>query len=196
MEKRKKGRKAFSLVEVLISISVISIGMLGAMGAIAFGLRASDRGSSGTFALAINQRTIEMMLNGYPAGGVSLANGNLNTASFPDASINGVFDQSISSNLWHPIFLYPDWCVLQSGQNTPTYQVTDFASSTATAQQLEFAKLASKYQSNINISFATSALPAPTAATNMVQIRVSTRWRDKGGWRCVITDALANGTRP
>lgn len=169
--------------------------MLGAMGAIAFGLRASDRGSSGTFALAINQRTIEMMLNGYPAGGPAVAGGTLNTTSFPDLTIGGVFDQALNSNLWHPIFLYPNVCVKQSGQNDPTYGVGDFVTSTRPADQLEFAKIASKYQSNVNIGWVSSSFAAPNAATNMIQIRVSTRWRDKGGWRCVTTDAIANGTR-
>lgn len=195
MEKKRKGR-GFSLAEVLISISVISIGMLGAVGAIAFGLKAGERGSKGTFALQINQRIVEMILSGSPAA--CNTGGILNTSALPDNPINGVYNQPLDSNLWHPIMTYaanPGMYPVRGGQNTPPFDISDFVPSTRPAEQNNFVAIASSYQSNINISFVATTIAAPAAVTNMVRVQVSTRWADKTGWKCVTTNAYANGTK-
>ena len=184
---RRKG--AFTLVEVMISIAVISIGMLGALSAIAFGLRASDRGSKGTFALNANQRILEMMLNSFPAPGPVSTNGSLNAGPgklFPDADPLGVFDQPATSPLWHPLYAAPP--------GNP-FLLRHFVPDSRPVDQVGFAANATQYQCNINVKYAPFVAGVPSARSNMVVYTVTTRWRDKGYWRSIGTMAYASGTK-
>lgn len=188
----------------MIAIAVISIGVLGAISAIAYGLRASDRGARGTFALTCNQRMMEMILNGHPyqvcapAGVLAAGPGQ----AYPDADTGGVFNQNQNSNLWHTLYYTADstdpcYAYQQAGQNHSPFVLNDFVSNAA--EQPGFAMNATQYQCNINIQWlatmSPATTPANTALQDMIVISVYTRWCDKSGWKCISTQNWIQGTK-
>ena len=54
-------RRAFSLIELMISMAILSVGLIGAMRVFPMGLRASQRAELNSRAAIVAQRTIEML---------------------------------------------------------------------------------------------------------------------------------------
>ena len=54
-------RWAFSLIELMISMAILSVGLIGAMRVFPMGLRASQRAELNSRAAIVAQRTIEML---------------------------------------------------------------------------------------------------------------------------------------
>lgn len=65
MEKRPmrmRSRKGFSLIEILIAIVVLAIGIMGVLGALAYGVKAGEYSSRTTKATNLSRRLLERLL--------------------------------------------------------------------------------------------------------------------------------------
>ncbi len=94
MRHRNKRHRGFSLIEILIAIVVLAIGIMGVLGALSYGLQASENSSRMTKATNFSRRLLErIIVNGAWTG--TVLNG-----SEPKFDVN-------DPNTWTPVDASP-----------------------------------------------------------------------------------------
>lgn len=182
MRRRAKSGRAFTLVEVLIAIAVISVGILGAMAALAFGMMASRDTAQHSTALNYNRRMIELIYTST----TFFRDMNNN----PPASPN---DPGDSPNWLHLYYdpARPDGVTRPVGLLT-WFQLSDWAE-VGTRAADNFQREEQKYRVNIARvqDVVQAAPPADDPRARLFRIIVQTRWREKVG----LTGSDASGSR-
>ncbi len=64
----RRARQGFSIIEILIAIVVITIGVMGVLGSLAFGLQSTDNSERLSKAVQISRKIMEQALIDGPAG--------------------------------------------------------------------------------------------------------------------------------
>lgn len=181
MRKRRKLR-AFTIIEILIAIMVISIALLGTVAAIAFGLRASDQGSSNTVAIQINRKVLELLVQS-----AFNWNNNPNILNIPPASITA----PRATSTWKPVFYNPaqaNW-----------FSLADFGYTAGTADATKFAEDTRNYELSVS-AVKQSDANLQSVTNSFYLFTVTTRWQTTTGasdgvgksrWKSVQTSAYS-----
>ena len=175
MRLRRRSGLGFTIIEILISIVVITIAIFGTVAAIAFGLRASDLGKTNTFAIGANRKVLELILG----GNYQLPNAKFTAAALTAADLT----KAKGATPWRPLYftggaIVNDW-----------FKVADFGYNDLTLPEAKKFMLESpNYELHV---FITNLSSSPTSVDSRVrQIFVTTRWRDKTGWKNIQTQAF------
>ena len=189
----RRKERGMSLSEILISIMILSIGILGTLGSLTYGLRSASHGEMYTQAVGFNRQIIEMMMGGGidpVAGG-----GVLKTAA------SGINDAAAVSNPLRP----PTQAVLQAASLTngwrrltaPPFDRIDlwvpgtkFGQNTSEVKR--FQDVAQNFERLIYLQYVNAAAPGSSYEGQLVQITSTIRWRDKLSWKSVTTQAVYN----
>lgn len=178
MIRRRRSQRGFTIIEILISIMVITIAIFGTIAAIAYGLRASELGRTNTLAIGVNRKVEELILGGnyqlpntYFTSGGFLSNSDLklNYGSAPWKKL--FYTGAATDNYW---FKLADYGFLDPNQGDAK----------------KFIAEAPNYELHVHIA----ALSTDTTQVNsrMSRIAITTRWRDKTGWKNIQTVAYNN----
>lgn len=202
---RKPARqKGFTIIEVLITIAVVSVAFLGTIAALAFGMTASRDTSLHTVALNYNRRMIELV---YGGGFIKTPPGSSDPIALDvPASIN----ESINSSKWRQLYYLP---ARPDGIANPFptdkwFELSDWFAPRPSVQYdypeaQKFRLQEEKFQTNMTVQN-NQLIETPTDAqdvkSNVYRLVVQTRWREKVGtksagselnrWRSVRTDAV------
>ena len=162
MTLRIRKKKGFTIVEVMISIAVISVALLGTLSALAFGVRATDLTTHNTEAEAIQRRILELILCGGPKGPV-VGGGALNNGA------GSVYDNQ--------------WRSLTTFANTAPMSPNDFISSLDTQDVRRFAETSGKYQVLVKLEQCDGSATVDPAnyKSTLVNVTVGVRWYEKVG---------------
>lgn len=184
MKARLRGRKGFTIAEILIAIGVITIALLGTIAAIAFGLRASRLGADNTVAIQVNRKVLELILQGiYPtASSTQFHHGEGN----PNAARGAA--------PWRPVFV-------PTGTLPRWFELEDYGFVVNTPDAARFTR------DTLNSELDVSAQPVPASdygsnsyspSQKFRKIIVQTRWQDKGqnNWKVVRTEAYSIAEGP
>lgn len=176
--KRRSLRRqvGFTIIEILIAIAVITIAIFGTIAAIGFGLRASDLGKTNTFAIGINRKVLELILGGT----YQLPNSNFTGGAL--ASDGSDYTKAYGQTPWKPL-LYSGGSVINTWFKPADFGYPD----DTTAEAQKFIEQAKQYELHINIAPVSSDTSKVDSRLN--QITVTTRWRDKTGWKHIETIA-------
>jgi type II secretory pathway pseudopilin PulG len=172
---RRRRQTGFTIIEILISIAVITIAIFGTVAAIAFGLRASELGKTNTFSIGVNRKVSELLLGGnYP-----LPNPNFQAGELAVADMTSPFGTAP----WRPLY--------RTGDNT-WFKLADYGYiNPASPDAQKFITEAPGYELHVWWGFLPAA-PATHPDSRLRRIVVTTRWRDKSGWKNVQTEAFSN----
>lgn len=178
--KHRRASKGFTILEILISILVISVAMLGTIAAIAYGLRASKLGSDNTVAIQVNRKVLELVLQGiYPAS---------SSTQFYHAPGDPALPRGTAP--WRPVVV-PDLTVPK------WFELLDYGFLVQNSDSERFKRdtLNSELDvSAVNVTGTTSFSPS----NNFKLIVAQTRWQDKGvnNWKVVRTEAYSIAEGP
>ncbi|MFN8607592.1 MAG: type II secretion system protein [Vulcanimicrobiota bacterium] len=176
---KRRGRvRGFTIIEILIAIMVITIAIFGTIAAIAYGLRASELGRTNTLAIGVNRKIEELILGGnYQLPNTYFTSGGFLTSSdlvlpFGSAPWKKVFyTGAYVDNFW---FKLADYGYLDPN----AYEAKKFVTE------------ADNYELHVHIA------PLSTVTTQvdsrLNRITITTRWRDKTGWKNISTTAYNN----
>lgn len=174
---RKGNSRGFSIMEVLISIGVVSIAMLGVLGSMAFARRSSAETFRITEANAIQRRTLEMILAGGSKGPYMPSNPALvrNATNEP----NGPYTGS-----WISLKVFAD---VAGTNSTNPIKPDDFTTgSTGTDDMKAFNQICDHgYDVRVTLTPGT----ANTYRQDLCTVLVEVRWRDATRWRQIQTSA-------
>lgn len=184
-------RRGFTLSEILIAIAILSIGALGAISALSFGLFSSQQASQQTFAQTYAKKVIELLES--------------NTLSYTQFCANGTY---ANSNTTLPSDQEPggsgNWTALDAGplaSTNTTGTVTNLWGAPGSNDLTNWQNESAKYQSCIFVAPATNSAGTPIttlSATSSVndqfvsQLRLVTvmvRWNLRGVWKSIQTSA-------
>ena len=182
----RRQRGGFSLAEVLISIAVLSIGILGTVAALAFGLRATDLGARTTVAVNLNRKMLEMILSQASSYTIISAN-NVSFANF-----DGPVPSSWAGSTSDP---YIDTPFAQTGGigwhrlDAAPFDAGVFVN---TADPKELKRFNDEILPNFERNITGEPLSSSTAEFGhyMARVVVTTRWRDKGEYKYVRTEGI------
>jgi prepilin-type N-terminal cleavage/methylation domain-containing protein len=175
VRKRLRALKGFTIPEILIALSVITIALLGTIAAIAFGLKASKLGADNTVAIQINRKVLELILQGvYPSDSTP--------PLFP--TTESALTSARGTDGWKPVFL-------PTGTNPRWFLLTDYGYVAGTQDAENFTR--DTQNSEVSVS-ATDVVEAGLHVSNRFKrIVVQTRWQEKGqnNWKVVRTEAFS-----
>lgn len=166
--------QAFSIMEVLISISVISIAMLGVLGSLAYARKSSSQTFRLTEANALQRRTLEMVLSGGNKGPYKDATTLRNGANEP---YNGT---------WIPLQVFAD----TTGTNSSNpISRSDFVidSTSSSVEDMKLFQVMCDHGYDIRVTLTPGA--SNTYRQDICRVQVDVRWRDTGLWRQITTSA-------
>ena len=184
---RKRHRRGFTIVEILIAIAVITIALFGTIAAIAYGLRASDLGRTNTFAIGVNRKIEELILGGnYQLPNTNFTSGNFLTEA--DLAL------AYGTSPWRPLY-YTGAAVVNDWFKLADYGFLDLNSGDAR----KFVAESPIYELHVHI--APLSTTASTVDSRVSRIAITTRWHDKtrgngsnpaAGWKSITTTAYNN----
>ena len=156
----------FSLAEVLISIAVISIAILGTLASLGFGVKATDMSTHYSEALAIERRIMEVILTGgtrAPATGSTLIN-------------TGAYDGT-----WRTLGNFTQTAPMAG--STTLDQLISTNTTVDAADARRFNDMAERYQVSVAVANCDSIAPTVTSDPRsfLVNVTVSVRWAEKSG---------------
>lgn len=176
--RRKPGRYGFTLAEVLITIAVISIGFLGTMAALAFGMTASRDTAQHTLALNYNRRILELLFSKViPTTQLTNTDPADPGVNFPDATA----EEAVWRRLYYrPTFTLPsglsDWFALSDW----------YPGSTTTGPEAKkFVVDSERYR--VNVTYRRDIVGGSEVSANtdpkynLLHIVIQTRWRERAG---------------
>ena len=174
MKIRSRAR-GFTIVEILISVMVITIAIFGTIAAIAYGLRASDLGRTNTLAIGVNRKIEELILGGnYQLPNTYFTSGGYLTAA--DLTL------AYGAAPWKPLFY--------TGAATDNFwfKIADYGFvDPNSGDAKKFINEAPGYELHVHMA------PLSTLGTSvdsrLNRITITTRWRDKTGWKNIATTA-------
>jgi prepilin-type N-terminal cleavage/methylation domain-containing protein len=184
---RRLKRRGFTLTEILISIAILSIGALGAISALSFGLFSSQQASQQTFAQSYTKKVLELLESNtlpytqYCANG-TYANSNTTIPSSDEAAGSG------------------NWTALDAGPLASTGTVINLWGASGSIDLTRWQNEAPKYESCIFVApVANSAgtlVPTVVGAAQddaylagLRLVTVLVRWNVRGVWKTLQTQA-------
>ena len=206
--RKPAGPKGFTIVEVLITIAVVSVAFLGTMAALAFGMTASRDTSQHTVALNYNRRMIELV---YAGGYIKATPGSSDPIALgPPAAI----DLPYNDTHWRQLYYLPSRPDNLSNP-FPTdkwFELGDWFAPRPNGVQYDYPEAQrfqleeQKYQVNLTVmndQLVDTPVDAMDPKSNIYRLVVQTRWREQVGartgssgnakllkWRSVRTDAV------
>lgn len=174
MKRKRASRSGFTIVEILISIMVITIAIFGTVAAIGFGLRASDLGRTNTLAIGVNRKVVELIIGGkYPLPNTYFTGAALTTTNLTSA---------YGTLPWKKLY-YTGAAVDNYWFKLADYGFSDLSQPDAQ----KFTAEAPNYELHVHIEALSTVTTSPDSRLRV--ITVTTRWRDKTGWKNIKTDA-------
>lgn len=180
---RYRSKKGFSLIEVLISISVISIAMLGVLGSLSYARLSSNQTLSYTQAAAFQRRVAEFILVGGDKGpyvvGDTLRNGTNDPYNGTWIPLNRFADVA-GTNVTNPINMR-DFLINDADESNPN--------------SADYKAFMNACDAGYEVRVTLTPLAAPTAVTDyksrLCSVKTEVRWRDPNNKvRTVATTAL------
>jgi len=158
----------------MIAIAILAIGAVGLLAALSFGMFSSEQGQKVSFATAYNRKIIELVQS------KAVSATGLTTVSTP----GNVSDASND----------PDWRALDSGLLANTGGAISNLWGVTQEDRDRFAKQAAEFQTNIAIAREVANWSTESDVNNkfknqLARVTVTTRWRTRGTWRSVRTQA-------
>lgn len=175
LRKRRRFQKAFTIIEILIAIMVISIALLGTVAAIAFGLRASDQGADNTTATQINRKVMELLMQSIISPDVATL-----------LHAPGQIDAARGAAPWRPIFNEP--------QQPNWFGLKDFGYVIGSADATRFIRDTRNYELDVSSERVPNGSNDYSVNGRFYRLTVTTRWQATSGvnrWKFVQTSAYS-----
>lgn len=172
---RRRRASGFTIIEIMIAMGVITIAIMGTVAAIGFGLRASDLGRTNTFAIGVNRKVMELILGGnYQLPNVDFEAGALTTAQLTAPHLGAP---------WRPLYF-------QGAAIVPTwFKIADYGFTDLNAPEAQRFLLESpNYELHVFMHLYGTVTTHPDI--RLREILITTRWRDKTGWKNIRTQAF------
>lgn len=169
----RRGSRGFTIAEILISIAVITIALLGTIAAIAYGLRASRVGGDDSVAVSINRKVIELILQNQFSATLPAFN---HAPADPDAPR--------ATGGWQPLYL---------DTGGTWFRLSDYGFTSGTPEATRFIRDTQDFELDVS----SQPPPAPSPANDLAVdqkfflITVTTRWQDKHRWRWLRTETYS-----
>lgn len=156
----------------MIAIAILSIGAVGLLAALGFGLFSSEYGARVSFASAYNRKVIELLQ------AKAVSDTGLTAVTVP-GNVTDAGDD-------------PDWRALDSGLLANTGGAIPNLWGATPEDRERFARQAAEFQTNIALA---REIPSWFSETDinrkfrnqLARVTVTTRWRTRGTWRSVRT---------
>lgn len=148
---------AFTVIEVLVSIVLLTAGILVAMSVLTFGLKASTGSAQLTEATALSRTMMEIALQGGPRS--PLLPGNVYNPDY--------------DNTWRKLY--------SPGAVAPPFVLTDFVRTGDPRDVKRFIQRAQEFEVRLGTA------PNPAAGPGVVNVTLDVRWFDRLGRRSMTT---------
>lgn len=175
MKRLRANRSGFTIVEILIAIVVITIAIFGTIAAIGFGLRASELGRTNTLAIGVNRKVVELIIG---------AKYQLPNTYFTGAALSSSdLTQPYGTAPWKPLY-YTGAAIDNYWFKLADYGISDINQPDAK----KFITEAPNYELHVHIEPVSNVTSSTDSRLRV--LTVTTRWRDKTGWKNIKTDAF------
>jgi prepilin-type N-terminal cleavage/methylation domain-containing protein len=193
----KRRQDGFTLAELLISIAIISVALLGTLSSLAFGIKASDSSADQTQALNLDRRMLELILVGGTKGPViTLSSSNVATYNFTGAPWNNPGTAAGFGPAPGPTDAR--WVPLSSilANTAPPFASTDFLNALDTMDTTRINVAAQLFKIRITAGahvFGSGAVQTGIATTPnnyLTDVQVDVGWWEKTFWKTVTTSSI------
>ena len=170
----------FSLAEVLISIAVISIAILGTLASLGFGVKATDMSTHYSEALAIERRIMEVILTGgtrAPATGSTLID-------------TGAYDGADPDKPWRTLRVFAQTAPMAG--STTLDQLISTNTTVDAADVRRYNDMAERYEVRVSVVNCDGVGPGSTSDPRsfLVNVTGAVRWAEKSGRKQVSATAF------